>query len=211
MQMPSQAPFMVLSGVTLFPQALLPLHIFEPRYREMLAGCLEGNRIFGVTSMEKSHKGPSPKPRLSPIAGVGLIRACVEQPDGTSNLILQGLLRVQLTRHIQTSPFLVAEISPLPSTHTDSVEVDALSLRLKEIVCDLLQNSDKMPPHIVTHITRTESPDSLSDLVAYLLLKREDYRREIMETLDLTSRLRKLIRMVPEEIGGNNPPPSSGL
>ena len=83
---------MTLPNATLFPQALLPLYIFEPRYRQMLADALHSTRMFSVAMQKPGSTRETP----SPVAGLGLIRVSVGHRDGTSHLILQGLARVEL-------------------------------------------------------------------------------------------------------------------
>src|SRR4029077_6923145 len=109
MEIPCEVPVMTLPSATLFPQALLPLYIFEPRYRRMLADILKSNRMFSV-AMQKPGR-----PRETPchVAGLGLIRVSVDHQDGTSHLILQGLTRVELRETVQTKPYRVPSIRPL--------------------------------------------------------------------------------------------------
>ena len=87
---------MTLPNATLFPQALLPLYIFEPRYRQMLADALHTNRMFSVAMQRPGDSREIP----SPVAGLGLIRVSVGHRDGTSHLILQGIARVELEVHV---------------------------------------------------------------------------------------------------------------
>jgi len=90
MKIPREVAVMTLPNATLFPQALLPLYIFEPRYRQMLADALQADRMFSVAMRRPGTSREVP----SPIAGLGLIRVSVGHRDGTSHLILQGLARV---------------------------------------------------------------------------------------------------------------------
>jgi len=92
MKLPCEVPVMILPNATLFPQALLPLYIFEPRYRRMLADTLATHRMFCVAMQRPGSTRETP----APVAGLGLIRVAVEHKDATSHLILQGLPRVQL-------------------------------------------------------------------------------------------------------------------
>ncbi|MDL5050381.1 LON peptidase substrate-binding domain-containing protein [Oscillatoria amoena NRMC-F 0135] len=200
MKIDSPLPFMVLTGVTLFPQGLLPLYIFEPRYRKMLQECLDGARIFGVVSLDHLSQNATVSDQSDIIAGVGLIRACVGQEDGTSQLILQGISRVRLTRFVQTTPILVSEVEPLASINCDNLEVDALAGRLREIIHEMTFAGQTIPAHVLDYLDKTRDPDALSDLISYLILKRADYRRDILQTLDLKERYRKLLHMVPEEL-----------
>src|SRR5205814_10186063 len=92
MDIPSQVPVMTLRDATLFPQALLPLYIFEPRYRRMLADMLRSERMFSVAMQKPGRTRETP----CSVAGLGLIRVSVGHDDGTSHLILQGLARVEI-------------------------------------------------------------------------------------------------------------------
>src|ERR1044072_1805198 len=110
--LPEQVPVMPLPGALLFPHALLPLHIFEPRYQEMLDHALRAHRMVCVAQIKPQRSQWNTTDDFFHVAGVGLIRACVGRGDGTSNLILQGLRRVRFSAFEQTSPFPIARIEP---------------------------------------------------------------------------------------------------
>src|SRR3974390_344760 len=101
MKMPREVPVMTLPNATLFPQALLPLRIFEPRYRQMLGDVLQSTRMFSVAMQQPNRTRETP----APVAGLGLIRASVRHRDGTSHLILQGLARVELEEAVRYKPY----------------------------------------------------------------------------------------------------------
>ena len=106
--LPEQLPVMPLPGAVLFPHALLPLYIFEPRYRKMLEHALQQHRMFCVTLIKPSCPDWHAAEDFFHLATAGLIRACVGRSDGTSNLILQGLQRVRFTSFEQEKPFPIA-------------------------------------------------------------------------------------------------------
>ncbi len=109
-ELPNAVPVMPLPGALLFPHALLPLYIFEPRYRAMLDHALGEHRMFCVALLDPSRSDWSSASDFRQIATVGLIRACVGRGDGTSNLILQGLQRVNFTGSEQEKPFPPAKV-----------------------------------------------------------------------------------------------------
>src|SRR4029078_766182 len=109
MKMPREIPVMTLPNVTLFPQALLPLYIFEPRYRQMLADALHSNRMFAVAMQKPGNAREVPLP----VAGLGLVRVSVRHRDGTSHLILQGLVRVELEEAVRYKPYRIHRIKPM--------------------------------------------------------------------------------------------------
>src|SRR5258707_5777025 len=95
--LPKQLPVMPLPSAVLFPHALLPLYIFEPRYRKMLKHALTHHRMFCIALIKPHCAEWQSAADFFHTAGVGLIRACVEREHGTSNLILQRLERVRFT------------------------------------------------------------------------------------------------------------------
>ena len=117
MQIPSEMPVMTLPHATLFPQALLPLYIFEPRYRKMLADSLRGHRLFIVARQRPGCEREIPEP----VAGLGFIRVAVGHKDGTSHLVLQGLTRVRLERAVRYKPYRIQRIHPLQPKPCDTV------------------------------------------------------------------------------------------
>src|SRR5271167_2700869 len=130
MKLPREIPVMTLPNATLFPQSLLPLYIFEPRYRRMLADSLESNRMFSVAMQKPGVKRESP----SQIAGLGLIRVSVGHEDGTSHLVLQGLARVELEGTVRYKPYRIQRIRPLESPPCNELAVDALMAKVRELL-----------------------------------------------------------------------------
>src|SRR5439155_20942564 len=135
--LPDQVPVMPLPGALLFPHALLPLCIFEPRYQEMLEHALNHHRMFSVALIKPERAQWQTPDDFFHIAGVGLIRACVGRGDGTSNLILQGLERVRFTGFEQGTPFPIATIDTLESDVISSVETEALAAKVLELYSKL--------------------------------------------------------------------------
>jgi Lon protease-like protein len=206
MEIPEQAPVMILPNVTLFPQALLPLHIFEPRYRQMLQEVLHCHRMF-IVAMRRPGAG-----RETPcnVAGLGLVRVCVANADGTSHLILQGLTRVALTRTVQHRPFRVCRISALETPNRDSVTIDALMAKVCDLVSErieqelpALRSGSKMVSvkEIVACLERLQDPDRVADLVSWSLLRGAAERQTILETIEVEARLKHLIHFLMAEIG----------
>jgi len=188
-------PVMALSGVTLFPNALLPLYIFEPRYREMLASVLAGDRIFAV-GMVRPDTGEE---SVFPVAGAGLVRACVGQPDGTSQLILQGLGRVEFTDFEQKDPYLVGRAKPLATVIDNDEACEGLRRELQEICAGLVSRGIELPETFVTAVGEMHDPATLGDLFAQHLVRDPLAAQEILSEPGLTLRLNKLVDTLRRE------------
>ncbi len=95
--LPSEIPLFPLPNVALFPAALLPLHIFEPRYRAMVADALEGERLIGMVMLrpdwERQYDGCPP---VYPVGCAGFITHADRLPDGRYNIILRGLEKFRI-------------------------------------------------------------------------------------------------------------------
>jgi Lon protease-like protein len=186
MDIPKQVGIMTLPNAILFPQALLPLYIFEPRYRTMLKKSLENQRMFAIAMPDATSQ-----PRR--IAGIGLIRACVDRPDGTSNLLLQGISRVRFTDFVQEEPYYVAKVEPLKTEEVDSVEGDALAEKVLEILKKMQQKGKIGSGATMKYLTELKNYDMLADIVTYSFLEDITLKQELLETLDLRQRLRKVV------------------
>src|SRR5437588_12740692 len=199
--LPEQVPVMPLPGALLFPHALLPLYIFEPRYREMLDHALNHHRIFSVALVKPDRTEWQSPADFFHIAGVGLIRACVGRGDGTSNLILQGLERVRFTAFAQNEPFPIAAIEPLESESETSVETEALAAKVLELYSKVKGNGRQLPEKVDQYLSDLGDPEMLADLVASTFINDALSRQRVLEELSVNQRLRLVIQYLREESG----------
>jgi Lon protease-like protein len=199
--LPDQVPVMPLPGALLFPHALLPLHIFEPRYQEMLELALSEHRMFCVALVKPRRAQWKSTGDFFHIAGVGLIRACVGRGDGTSNLILQGLRRVRFHAFEQSAPFPIAHIEPLKSKAKPSVETDALGAKVIELYSKLKENGRQLPEKVDRYLSHLGDAEVLADLMAATFINDPFRRQQILEELVINQRLRLVIQYLREENG----------
>ena len=197
--LPTTVPVMPLPGVLLFPHALLPLHIFEPRFREMLVHALDDDRMLCVALVrpERSHWRTSED--FYEVSTVGLIRACVGRSDGTSDLILQGIHRVKFSEFEQEAPFPIARIKPLETRTTLTVETDALAAKVLEFYAQLRNTGRELPEKIDQYLSEMSDPETLADLIASTFVSDATRRQRLLEELDLNQRLRLLIQYLRDE------------
>jgi Lon protease-like protein len=199
--LPDQVPVMPLPGALLFPNALLPLHIFEPRYQQMLEHALREHRMFSVALVKPQRTQWNSTGDFFHVAGVGLIRACVGRGDGTSNLILQGLRRVRFTEFEQRAPFPIARIELLESESPSSVETDALGAKVIELYSKLKRDGRQLPEKVDKYLSHLSDMEMLADLMAATFINDPLRRQQLLEELSLNQRLRLLIQYLREETG----------
>jgi ATP-dependent Lon protease len=216
MKLPREVPVMTLPNATLFPQALLPLYIFEPRYRQMLADALATNRMFTVAMQKPGKTRESPVP----VAGLGMIRVSVGHRDGTSHLILQGIARVELETTVRYKPYRIQRIKPLRTPPCDTTKVDALVAKVRDLLAERIQMglpfpfpvmapseaegnpaaADFSPKKILGYLDSISDPEQAADLVSCAVLSGANERQAILETVDVEARLHRLISFLLAEI-----------
>jgi Lon protease-like protein len=198
---PREVPVMALSNAVLFPHSLLPLHIFELRYRTMLEHSLGGDRMFSVALMRPGISEASEIADLFPIASVGLIRACVGNQNGTSNLILQGLARIRLLEWTQLKPFRIARATLVESGISNAIEADALAAKVKELCVRIQQLGVPFPANLTEQLQKIEDPEVLADVIAAAFVGEAGQRQQLLEVAEVCDRLRLLIQLLREQVG----------
>ena len=200
--LPDEVPVFPLPGALLFPHALLPLYIFETRYREMLQHALSDHRMFCVTLLKRQRSDWHSMEDFHHVATVGLIRACVGRGDGTSNLILQGLQRVRFTDFSQERPFPIAEIEPLASVLPGATtETQALGRKVLDLYNQFKGKGRQFPEKVDQYLSELRDPEMLADLMAATFISDPFRRQELLEQLSVSQRLRLVIRYLGEESG----------
>jgi ATP-dependent Lon protease len=218
MKLPHETPVMTLPNATLFPQTLLPLSIFEPRYRLMLADALHSNRMFAVAMRKPGNRREVPQP----VAGLGVVRVSVGHRDGTSHLILQGLARVELEKTVRYKPYRINRIAVLHTPPCDSVTTDALLEKMRELLEERMSLGlpFRFPPistpqsepeiagpatpfsaeSVLGYLDAIDNTEHAVDLVSCAVLPDARERQTILETIDVENRLRRLIQFLLAEI-----------
>jgi ATP-dependent Lon protease len=188
--LPKEIPVMTLPGSVLFPQAVMPLYIFEPRYRQMLNDVLINNRLFAVVGLDISQSTKSDQFEPPHDTGtVGIIRVCHKNQDGTSNLVLQGLIRIQVNRIVQENPYRIIDISPLESSHgVEEEELDRKMKKLSKLLLDKQEMGGKVAKKIMQQLLKVKEPEAFVDLAAYAFCSNPLIKQKILSTLSVTDR-----------------------
>ena len=197
--LPSEAPVMVLPGAVLFPQTIIPLRIFEPRYRAMLQWALDRDRMFCIALMRPGLVEAVTEDQFFHTAGIGLISASVTQADGTSNLMLQGIARVRFTGFSQLAPFRIAKFETIRPVTADAGEIAALAKSLRRQCAAIRVSGASLPASFLELLEKITAGDILANTIAQALVADPMGRQRLLEETDTPARLRELARIVRGE------------
>jgi Lon protease-like protein len=183
-------PIFPLPQAVLFPGALLPLHVFEPRYRAMLAYCLETHRAIVVARIPNpADVDDEGEPRFASVAGLGEIVEHQALADGRSNILLLGRSRVRLEERASDAPFRRARATLLTDTGTAVSAADrtALVAAATSFAGELHRHAEftfALPPNAPL--------EAVADLCAHHLLFDAEIRQAVLEERDVGARVRRV-------------------
>ena len=203
--LPNEVPVMTLANTAFFPQALMPLHIFEPRYRHMLRDVLASNRLFAVAGLNArrvDEPGQFEPPHR--VATVGIVRACQKTENGTSNLLLQGLCRVEIASIVTDEPYRRIRIRALASQPgaDDNTSLRRELARLLALKLKLSKPIGSGPGEMAAFLKTVEDPEAFVDIAAFSLCEDPKLKQTLLETLDVRRRLELFSERVRGDIAG---------
>lgn len=187
-------PIFPLPDLTFFPHTMLPLHIFEARYRAMVTDCLARDKRLAVVGLkpgyEASYEG---KPAVHEVSGVGRIVRWERLPSGRYNLLVRGEGRVRIDRELPTDTlYRMVVATPLGETGAGGPAVPALTARVKARCRQILSAVGRSGADLQAMMEGLEEPAAFCDQVASALVPTPTTRQALLEELDVERRLERL-------------------
>lgn len=198
-----------LPNVVFFPHVLLPLHIFEARYRQMTADALAGDRLIAMALLqpgwEASYEG---RPALYSIACLGKIIGEQQLEDGRYNIMLRGLRRLRIVRERESGKlYRTADVDLLEDQGiTDLETARRLRRQLHQQVARWFQALG-LPANQVEDLVQSDlTLGVLGDVLGFALPLDIPLKQQLLEDLDVERRTRRLLEVL--EANDPKPPPA---
>jgi Lon protease-like protein len=179
--------------VVLFPNELLPLHIFEPRYRKMLKDVQIGNNLFGI-SFFNTEEMELDKPEIGSIGCVAEVREAQTLDDGRSNILTIGVIRYEIEDYIDSDePYLMAKVNFFEDFEEDKTVLDPLADKVFELFKRVAAAAQELSGHTgqLPDLPQAE-PQILSFLVAAAFNLPNEVKTQFQQTRSTIERLDKL-------------------
>jgi Lon protease-like protein len=196
--LPPTIPVFPLPNVVLFPNVFLPLHIFEDRYRDMVADALSEDRIIGMVLLRPGWEGDyEGRPQVYPVGCAGLITHAERLPDGRYNIVLQGLEKFRIVDEDGSRSYRLARVESIEETVSsqDRDEMRVARRRLESLLVPQPKGraaDPKVPPSM-------PDEDLVNALAQYLELEPVE-KQALLERDGLLERCRSLIELLEMKV-----------
>jgi len=200
-------PIFPLPDVTFFPHTLLPLHVFEARYRAMVMDTLARDRRLAVVKLRPGYEAAyASKPAVHAVAGVGEIVSWERLATGRYNILLKGDCRVRIeSERPSDTLYRIVTAQRLDDVPPVGDVVPVLD-RIRGACGRLLKALDRPADLLGTALADGQPPGAIADRIAAAVLPDAALRQELLETLAVTKRLERLSGalddLVNELLGG---------
>lgn len=196
LETPEQCGVMLLTGTALFPNSSMDLHIFEPRYREMLADALEGEWMFAMGNLVRAEEQDYSK-CVAPLGTLVFVNASRTLSDGRSALVVTGTQAIRFDSWVAGSAYPMAQISPVTRMEIDSSQAGSVKSLLIDYAGTQLETVPaEVKKAVIEGLNEMSSLTALIDNVAHNFVGDSDLRHELMSELDDHARASRLIEAI---------------
>lgn len=190
-----RVPLFPLEDVVLFPHSMIPLYVFEARYRKMVKDVLASNRLIAISlQLEKEDPTAEGAPRVAGVASVGEVVLAQELPDGRFNVVVRGRARIAIDEELPSEePYRLITAHEIPDDPPEkSPELEEADAALRALVTGL---AESIPDggELLKHVAAAQdSPAALANVMAASLVSDVRARQRLLETTDVFQRLEQL-------------------
>lgn len=185
--------------LVLFPRAPLPLHIFEPRYRRLLADCLAGDRQFGLISRPEEVDDTQLAPGA--VGCIAHIESAQELPDGRSNILVTGGERFQLVQFVpDPAPYHVGEVAPYEDEPEPAAKLAPMAARLRELFERVGRSARTIADDLSPLPDLPDDPADLTFAVAQYIDLDFELQQRLLASHSASERLRHLLALLDDVV-----------
>jgi ATP-dependent Lon protease len=198
--LPDALPILPLRETVTYPDTLTPLAVGQERSIQLVNDVLSGNRMLAmVASKDPENDAPGPDD-LYDVGVAGSVARMMKVPDGTLRILVQGAERIRIESYVSEQPYLVARIEPMPDVLDPSTELEALTRNVQSTFTQIIEAIPYLPEELQLAVANIDDPSALSHLIAGALRISTEEKQELLETVDVTRRLRRLSEILTREL-----------
>ncbi len=200
-QFADELPVLPIRNAVLFPGHVAPFDVGREKSVALVEDVhnLESPVIAIFAQRDPSTDEPDLND-LHPVGCAARVLKALKHSSGNYSLILQGLTRIRLTEVTQTKPYMRAKVQRIAAPAVDDVEAEALAMSLRDVAKQVIQLMPELPREAGSLIDSIQAPGALSDLVAANLDAPVEEKAQLIETVDVKERIRKVLRLLTRQL-----------
>jgi ATP-dependent Lon protease len=193
-------PIIPLRGSVVFPASVTPLAIGQERSIRLIDEAVDNDLTVALVTSRSPQEGAERAEDLYQVGTSAVVHKMMRVPDGTLRVLVQGLDRIRLDSIEQTDPYLTGLFTPLPDVVTREKEVEALARSLEALFGRIISIAPYLPEELLLAAANAETPSSLANLIASTIRLKTEEKQELLETVDVEERLRRLTAILSREL-----------
>ena len=193
-------PIMPLRNTVVFPHQVVPLSVGREKSLKLLHGLDEGTKIIGLIAQRDGRIEEPKTEDLYPYGTAAMILKNFKMPDGSEQVIVQGMYRFKVVKYTKEEPYFEAETEIVNDIYEPSMEVDALEINIRNVFQKIVDLTPYLSNEHRVMILNTEEPSKLADLIASQVNFNVEEKQQTLETVDVKKRLEKINYLLNKEL-----------
>jgi len=189
---PAELPILPVRNVVVFPGTVVPLSVMREKSKRLLDAVFAGDRLLAIFTQRRAD---AEDPEINDIYRVGTVAQVLKllrMPDGTSSLLVHGIVRCGIERFVETEPYWKAITHPHADQVEPSMQLEALAYGARRVAEQVIELSPNVPQEALEILRSIDNSGALADFLAANLSLGLVQKQELLETFDVADRLRKV-------------------
>jgi ATP-dependent Lon protease len=201
LKIPQVLPILPVIDLTLFPRMVLPIVVQGDESQQLVDEAMAKDRLIGVVvSKAEDLKAASKPEALYSVGTVALVLKMSKPEEKGSQLLVQGVSRFRVKKHLSGKPYLRAKIERITEQSAKDIEVDAMISNLVGLFQKVLELSPYLPRELGPLSKSLDEGGMLADLIASSLNISKDEKQRVLEAQDVKKRLKEVTRFINREL-----------
>ncbi|MDY0189334.1 MAG: endopeptidase La [Desulfuromonas sp.] len=193
-------PLLPLRDIVIFPEMVTPLFVGRPHSIRALEVAMEGERLIFLVAQNDADVDEPELEDLYQVGTIAKISQLLKLPDGTVKLLVEGQYRASVCELIEAKDYVLVTYTQVEETRAEALESEALVRSVRTLFKSYVTLSRKVPSEVVSAVENISEAGLLADTVAAHLSLRVDEKQEILELVDIGSRLEALLELMEREV-----------
>lgn len=200
LHIPEELPLLPIRDVVVYPFMIIPLFVGREASIKAVDHALAGDRMIMLATQHETSEEEPTSEQIYNVGTVGMIMRMLKLPDGRVKILVQGLVKAQITEHLEGQPFHTVKIARLHEpAAVENLETEALIRTVREQLTKISELGKQISPEVTMILENITDPGSMADLISSNLGLKLTESQQLLETVDPVQRLTKINEFLARE------------